>query len=127
MAFEVNPIEAAFAVLLFFLFLFLLATWCCRQCSRTKDVRVNLVPHPVQPRYVETVDVQTGLPVVVDIESLGNLPRNHGTVSQQQRRMSYPVSVRRQSMYGAMDQQIFPRTPPPAYSEVVEIHTPNRT
>ncbi|KAG8172890.1 hypothetical protein JTE90_019076 [Oedothorax gibbosus] len=29
---------------------------------------------PVQPRYVETVDVQTGLPVVVDIESLGNLP-----------------------------------------------------
>ncbi|KAG8180444.1 hypothetical protein JTE90_022790 [Oedothorax gibbosus] len=113
---DVKVLEAIMNLLLF-LAVVLMVACCCELCKCTKHaVSAYFQPQYVLPRYVVTVDEQTGVPVFVDREWLNKQSRNNATVSEQPSGISNPVSVPGQSMYGAVHQQNFPESPPPAYS-----------
>ncbi|GFY77156.1 uncharacterized protein TNIN_288601 [Trichonephila inaurata madagascariensis] len=122
---ETSPVAAGFAIVLVFLFLILLVTWCCRQFNRTKETSITLLPP--QHRYVSTIDVQTGLPVIVDVSTLTN-SRSQTRILADRRSSSCPINTHNNStLYGTISHtpssanyyDILPRTPPPPYSEVL--------
>ncbi|GFQ88074.1 uncharacterized protein TNCT_360021 [Trichonephila clavata] len=121
---DTSPVAAGFAIVLVFLFLVLLITWCCRQFNRTKEASITLLPP--QHRYVSTIDVQTGLPVIVDVSTLTN-SRSQARILADRRSSPCPINTHNTTLYGTITQapsstngyEILPRTPPPSYSEVL--------
>lgn len=129
-----SPVAAGLAILLVFLFLILLITWCCKQFNRTKEASITLLPPSLPPhhRYVSTIDVQTGLPVIVDISTLTN-STNQARILAERRSSPCPINTHNNTtLYGAITQapsstnyyETIPRTPPPSYSEVLAQQQP---
>ncbi|GFS72996.1 uncharacterized protein NPIL_102431 [Nephila pilipes] len=125
---DTSPVAAGFAIILVFLFIVLLITWCCRQFNHSKEASITLLQPTVSPqhRYVSTIDVQTGLPVIVDVSTLTNT-RNQARILAVRRSSSCPISTRNNAtLYGTIaheppliNNETLPRTPPPPYSEVL--------
>ncbi|GBM95134.1 hypothetical protein AVEN_2923-1 [Araneus ventricosus] len=130
MAAESYPIAAAFAVLLIFLFIVLLITWCCKQFARPKEACITLIPQtvPHHERYISTIDVQTGLPVIVDLSAIASARNQIRILAARRASSPCPINTRRNStLYGSIARdppgltsscEVLARTPPPPYSEV---------
>ncbi|KFM77942.1 hypothetical protein X975_20106, partial [Stegodyphus mimosarum] len=118
-----NPVPAVFVLLLGALFIVLFISWCCKQCSRSKEGDSLIVPPNVHRRYITAIDVQTGLPVIIHTSAL--LGSSSGRPLRTPTRMTGPYnSSSNSTLYGTilydepqMCQDVPCRTPPPPYSE----------
>ncbi|GIY36192.1 uncharacterized protein CEXT_486441 [Caerostris extrusa] len=134
---DTSPIAAGFAILLVFIFIILLITWCCKQFNHTKEATVTLLPQNISPqhRYISTIDVQTGLPVIVDITTLNSAQNRARILAARRASSPCPINMRcNTSLYGSIAQEPPPppigdflsRTPPPPYTEIPAQHAQHR-
>lgn len=126
MSVQVSPAVGILIIIVALLFMFLFISWCCRQCSESKRIIVPLIsPHdPLYGRqYMTAVDIQTGLPVIVQCISRGSRNLVRVTpVSDSGRRAvnggSYATIYGSIVHTGPEQNEIIARTPPPPYTAV---------
>lgn len=124
---ELSPFAGIFIIIIGLLFIFLFISWCCKMCSQSKEAIVPLFS-PNDPlynrRFMTAVDVQTGLPVIIETVRRGS--RNLVRVTSQLNDGRYSInSGDYRTTYGAIvhnappQSDIISRTPPPPYSTVI--------
>lgn len=121
-----SPLAGIFIIIIGLLFIFLFISWCCKMCSQSKEAIVPLFL-PNDPlynrRFMTAVDVQTGLPVIIETVSRGSRNLVRVTSAPNDGRHSINSSDYR-TTYGAIvhnapsQSDIISRTPPPPYSTV---------
>lgn len=126
MTVALSPFAGIFIIIIGLLFIFLFISWCCKMCSQSKESIVPLFS-PNDPlynnRFMTAVDVQTGLPVIIETVSRGSRNLVRVTSPPSGGRHSINSSDYR-TTYGAIvhnapsQSDIISRTPPPPYSTV---------
>lgn len=121
-----SPVAGLCIIIMGLLFVSLFMAWCCKQCSQSKQIIAPLLS-PYDPlynrQYMTAIDVQTGLPVI--IQSVGRNSRNLVRVTSVATDGRHAInSGPCGPMYGSIVHGTVPqtesisRTPPPPYSSV---------